>query len=913
MTGILISLVGLLLVLTAGWMAVRRALGLSELLAAVSLTPAVGTSFFLLGANAAIPWLGFEKGAAFGVASSLLLALVLVRLGGPCPPLRSGLTRSAWLLFAMAALVTAAYALTWQSLNPDYDFWNDFPQQGLLQRGLIPPPNPYLPELTMHGHYGRNLAVALISAMSGTHLVATQHVLVTLWQVLTLGLVFCCLRAWGATNLASGWASALAWLGVAVGGWFGILDSFYHHGALAHHLLFASVLALGCVWRRPGWGSGLCAGMVFGALALTFETYLGLLALGAMGVLVLARLWRGRSPSDEESLPTSAVPLPWIGLALGVGLLLASTQGGPLTDMASRLWAGERAPESAGVLNQSQRVTLQIPKTPFLHLLLQPWDYWRVSAALSSPPLGLGAPESGRTFHAGLWSWEVLRMHWIPTWVAPLTLALLLHHRSLAGLFWWFFGVAAFLIPGVVGFGPVHEAEYYRWEWAAGIGFSIGLGVALATARTRVAQVSAWGLVLLILLPGVTSMLKQLQAPVSPGFPGIALDGRRWLLHFGERFGIREVDMDAAAWLARVSRPGDRFAADYRIPHPFAVTSEGILVGLSGVAATGHAFPAPQDFVGTPPFRRSALARAFWAHPDPAGLEALGADWLYLRGEVPPGLETLPGVSLARQFGGGGQETRRIYRVLRRTVSARAASSPPTRLEVAGLQLPEKPRLGEVEPATLTLGTDLPDGSVLEFRFVSAEPRTGHDPEPGPMAFTLAGAGPTHRLHLALPFHAGRYRVQVQVMGEDRVLAGTLEEPILLGVYLPSGRALPPLVVTQILLPSTADPGTEVQARVRLQPAADAQGWSRLARGMLVARDPMTGRYLWPERFNLQDVEIRPGQELTVPVRVPARSGTYRFDLYLVTPDGHSQLLLGRSLRLGPPGTGLQVIQAPAR
>jgi hypothetical protein len=56
----------------------------------------------------------------------------------------------------------------------------------------------------------------------------------------------------------------------------------------------------------------------------------------------------------------------------------------------------------------------------------------------------------------------------------------------------WVFGLTSFLVPALVDFGPVHEREYFRWEFAAGFGFAGALAVALAQLwrQGRVAKVT---------------------------------------------------------------------------------------------------------------------------------------------------------------------------------------------------------------------------------------------------------------------------------------------------------------------------------------------------------------------------------------------------------------------------------------
>ena len=103
----------------------------------------------------------------------LLLALALCGLAaracrGPAPedevePFSRGLR---WLLgFVLVASVF--YLHTSQLSRPEDDFWIHYPVTRSLLRGNIPPVNPFFPDLTLQGHYGRHLLLATLSYAVG--------------------------------------------------------------------------------------------------------------------------------------------------------------------------------------------------------------------------------------------------------------------------------------------------------------------------------------------------------------------------------------------------------------------------------------------------------------------------------------------------------------------------------------------------------------------------------------------------------------------------------------------------------------------------------------------------------------------------------------------------------------------------
>ena len=208
------------------------------------------------------------------------------------------------------------------------------------------------------------------------------------------------------------------------------------------------------------------------------------------------------------------------------------------------------------------------------------------------------------------------------------------------GLAFWIFGAFAFLVPGLVHFGPIYEFESFRWQFAAGFGFAGALGVAAGLVAER-------------LSPRLRIVFSAflIAAVVGPWFPNhlprvarVYEDhGRlrdlfwpreesRWILaQTSELADFSHPDYLAAKALRRHSGLRDRLVVNAPWQQRTDLRFESTLAGLSGVRTVGHSFPWPQEAVGTAPFHRSAPLQVFWEHPSEELLVQLGADWVYLR------------------------------------------------------------------------------------------------------------------------------------------------------------------------------------------------------------------------------------------------------------------------------------------
>ena len=710
----------LLLPLILGWMLARRVLGLRDPLLAGFLALGLAISLLLLGGNALIRVM--ETGAALGwtfAAMGVGVVLLWRRPAEPLEPVRLG--RWTWAVLVLATLAILAYAQVQQNHTVDDDFFIHAPQQVQMGAGRFPPPNPFIPQLEMHGHYGSDLLIGLLHRASGLNVVTTKRVLTSLLQVVGFWLLFATVRRATDSELQGCLAAILVYFGINVGGRGGVMDTVENYNPLVHEELVLCMALLLGLWRRPTWGSALLTGAVLGGYAVIYETHLALAVLAALATLVVLR------PSRKALALT--------GLALVVAGGLAVTQGGPLTDIFQRVVGGGHPVDGPGLSkalqNQSQRVTIRFPKEQLFQILLEPGEYQRISGVYKTETFlsRFYSPPEGRGYRA-VWSPEVLRLHWLPLFLSPLSLAFAVRKRSAPALFMGAFGLFSFLVPALVDFGPVYESEYYRWEVAAGVGLAGALGVAAGwlfefllaacpgpaitwqhdldavEVGVRPRGFVLAGLLGFVWLATLTSGQYLKNLPKSPPVDG------RWLAGFlrsvplpefflqQESLDFEPVDWAAARRLAKLAQPGDGVLSDFRTENSYSIYFSSVLSVTTGALPVGHAMPVDSDPIGTYAFRMNAPALAFWSTLDPRLLRSLPVRWVYERRH--PSLRSGAGLKLAFQETGEGG-SRRVFRVDLKPLSVGPLVEATSPLQVVDIQAPGDARSQTCHLARVTL------------------------------------------------------------------------------------------------------------------------------------------------------------------------------------------------------------------
>jgi len=352
---------------------------------------------------------------------------------------------------------------------------------------------------------------------------------------------------------------------------------------------------------------------------------------------------------------------------------------------------------------------------------------------------------------------------------------LLREKRCQAGQVLWCFGLISFLVPGLVDFGPVHEREYFRWEFGAGFGFAGALAsyLGLLWARPkRWLKAVVFVLALLVCLGGERKLNRtmieiekmppaQRKRALNVSYPS----AHEWILGT-EELRMNEDLVLAALELSKRSRASDRMLTDLDTRSHVDIYQESTVAALAGLRSVGHVSPPPWMPDGIAPFYRTGSWNAFWQTGDVRLLPFLNSRWLFCHDpEKAKLLEGQEGLKRVAEFGEvtlwryegelgaysrAPKETAKVVKIERPTSrELRGEVALPMSLTLQ--DAPEEPFDLGVQWVPLD-GTDV--GGVIEAVRVRVQP--GQDVYPH---------------YLVAPLVEGRYRLQFTINGHtiDRV------------------------------------------------------------------------------------------------------------------------------------------------
>ena len=922
--------------LALGYLLVRRCLGRTTWPAIWGESAGLAIVLTLIGVNGVYRQLGsatYQGWTALQIAVACTLAaqallVLLLWWKAPAAPTAEKLPPLATWLMAGLSLLVLFYTNAQQIANPDDDYWIHAPLQGLMRHGNFPPFNPFFSDIAMNGHYGRNLGIVAFSLLSGSDVFMSQHLMTSGVQVLTLWIFFAAFRRSSGRWQNGLLATVFVFFGINAGGRGGLIDTMQNNNAFVH-LYMALLLALIVeVWKEENKTAAVLCGLTLGSYAIVYETHFGLVALtiGSLTPIFLLR----KAITGKAALLAFA--------ALLVSLPLAFTQGGPLTDILQRRTHGREHTQaetlSRGMQNQAQVVKITFPKKELFQILLETGEYQRVAHiyTLDTPLRALHKPTTERGY-AYIWSWDVLKIHFLPLYLFPLSLWVLWRRKSLAGHFMGAFGVISFLTPALVHFGPIYESEYYRWEFAAALGFTGALGLALAALAEPNPDESVspflwrpphlwvrpqgWRV---LLVAGVTMLNSLACLTFVGGRVRHALAGppsgwlvfpstERWL-DSHKVLGFDELDYQAAEWLSKQVQPGDRLLVNFRDENNFSILYESTLTGMTGARCVGHALPLEDEKIGTTPFRRAPAAVAFWETFRPDPLAQLKVDWVLYRSDQG---EELP----ASTWGGKlvhrvqeGDRMRVIYQIdpaLLPKVDIPAEAPPPP-----ADALPA--RLGDIPPA-------LRGGRLVELALQG----TGKTPLSGVLELStvrrsdglVSSASENLRWRLAKtdgqlpsvpfmpPYDEGEYELKASWFPDEGKPALAVAPSTLKVDFI---KRVEQVQIEHVAYPSDDWGRQKVwPTRVLITPETFLtlpSPWP--------AQDEVMACWAFysPEReefdllpgVNLQKVSLSEGP-LRLPLITPERPGTYRLGLYLSAAQGHlTRLPAGQAIIVETPG-----------
>jgi hypothetical protein len=677
-------------------------------------------------------------------------------------------------------LLTAANLVmhTREAIGPASDYWIHFPLISLLNRGEFPPPNPFFDNLTLHGHFGRDYLVAIIGWYAGDGI----ELLKTIWTYYHVLSVSAFFLAFGLGRRMAGTAggflmSSFLFFGISVGSRVGLMDTYDNNNLLVYCLI---LLFVAFETTRDNYRVGdVFLGLSLGVYGIIYESHL---------ILFLMTVWFG--PLLWRRAASGIHPKAWLRpLALSAGaMVVAASLGGPLQDMALRATGLREAKVDHAAYYQAQRVQVKFPKEHLGQIMVGPETYRRLSYVFQGqafeglqPSMGAGMSARSDFHYAYIFSPDVLLMHWLALFLGLPAGFWLLGRVCPEGQALWVFGVVSFLVPAFFDFGPVHEREYFRWEFAAGFGCAGALAATLALQwkrDSRLWKVLVVVLALLVTLGGERrinrTMLEIEKLPdikreraLRPWYPS----PRDWILHSPE-LRMNEDMLEAALKLRFRSSPQDRMLTDIDVRKHWDIHQEATVVALAGLRSVGHVSPPPWMPDGNAPFFRTAAWNAFWQTGDIRILPFLNSRWLYSHDPEKAGL--LDGKESLKKVDAFGEVTLWRYE----GPLEWKAAEPPDGAKVVAIERPtNRELLGEVaQPMTLTLENAPAEEFDLGVEWIPIS-GTNAGGTIEPLRVRCEGGKKIYQHYLVAPLVEGSYRLRftinghpIERVGEDSVL-----------------------------------------------------------------------------------------------------------------------------------------------
>ena len=417
------------------------------------------------------PWLPL-----WGCLLSCLILFAIIWLvvktpqvqGTTPPPFTRG--QKLLLLVTISAALFYVHAIQLLAFAPD--FWSLYPISRSLIKSGLPVVHPFFPWISLNGHFSKQLLIATLAGAVGQDTIRATWICEIFLLISAIMLWALVIRKISHSARAGAWGAFFLFFCVNVGGKAGLMDAFDNGDLLVFTILglllglFVDIIYKAREHWPLHWPKIILTTVLAGLYGFICESYLALvLACFAAGSLIVCRR---RTSIAKTLLSITALSI--------LGSLLISVCGGGVLGSLARQSARQimAIPYQNKALKAptSSYTSVSFPKRHLLAIRLGADPYQRFSGALNTALFRHYKPLLDDGGYSSIFGLKVLILHWLPTWLAPLTLAWAIRRRSMCGYMFGLLGLIAYFTPALVDFGPIQEAEYFRWEFAAGVGFA---------------------------------------------------------------------------------------------------------------------------------------------------------------------------------------------------------------------------------------------------------------------------------------------------------------------------------------------------------------------------------------------------------------------------------------------------------
>lgn len=710
------------------------------------------------------------------------LAVKVPQVQGTTPP---PFTKGQKLLLLVTVGATLFYVHAVQLLTFAPDFWSLYPISRSLIKSGLPVMHPFFPWISLNGHFSKQLLVATLAGAVGQDTIRATWICEIFLLISSIMLWALAIRKISHSARAGAWGAFFLFFCVNVGGKAGLMDAFDNGDLLVFTILglllglFVDIIYKAREHWPLHWPKIILTTVLAGLYGFICESYLALvLACFAAGSLIVCRR---RTSIAKTLLSITALSI--------LGSLLISVCGGGVLGFLARQSAHRimAIPYQNGVSEAptSAYASISFPKRHLLAIRLGADPYQRLSSALNTALFRHYKPLLDDGGYSSIFSTKVLILHWLPTWLAPFTLAWAIKRRSICGYMFGLLGLIAYFTPALIDFGPIQEAEYFRWEFAAGVGFAGLMALAISDLIDHATMLKSLGwrrmaysalfIFIVANFVGAQRLLNNviIEAQKSPQAAAKVLwpwypNTYHWLLNCKE-LQLNQRDLDLALWLWK--QPSTKNVVWREHAHtPEQFLKCAVINGLSGTLSCEHALPPHWQPMGTAPYLPNSSTVVFQNQHSLPLISGLGADWLVSEKELPKeelsnfscstaNISSKPTATLVRTF--GNKRKYWLYKLDNSLPSAEEIDCPKavehnTEIKIIGLPKASAWMYGQAYPVRLQSSRPL-KGWLRAYFESKAEPQEQNRLANLPLTFWIEGQ--SSKIMLCPPINEGHYQL----------------------------------------------------------------------------------------------------------------------------------------------------------
>jgi hypothetical protein len=756
----------------AGYGAARGILRSRDALAAAALGIASAWALFivllnlLLRAHIAFPPAVFVAyGAVVGLGA---WGWLRARSWGPAVVDRLDLA-----LLGILGSAVSAFVLLYQFIGPDSDNFIHYPLVALFMRGQFPHINPYFPDISLYGHYGRDLGLAGLLTFGGTGIGTGMMIEAWILHLATIGNTYYLGIRAGGGRVGGFVVAYLAFFGVNSGfaDWVlrsGLAEVSGNNNPVVYAFFFAVLVLCSALLEDPRWETAAAMGVLLGGLDMVYETHFDILfaSLGMVWLSMFLPRMRERMRPRARAMMTASLGLAFVvmlasgGLTSRMVLQRLGRSPGATASSAAADWARAGA---------QQDVRIGFPKRPFLTLT---------------------HAHDGRAVR--LFSASFLAGQGVALSLLPLAAIFLACRGNVIGLLTAMAAILSLGIPASFDFGRFN-GENFRFIFLGGLAAALTLGIAIGGVFAWISgrRRSVWIRCATLVAIGALCAWQgsrawaayQYAAQMCRSFPQIfRLAEAERLQQFCMTWG--RGDEEAALFLRGHGRKGERLATNYVVEDHAGsnlLYNAMVVMSQARLPMTGFDQRLQHDTGGIQGSVSgwSGQAIAFWATGDVDLLRDLRADWLYVVPFLLPpaaslSLQNAPAVSPAfRSEHGADRLVLRVDRArlpTRPKLSAATASS----LSVVRVTVPESLPPETFQPVEVSLGNSgraaVEGNAYVYYRLFDVRAGSWLDDSDSVGAVqelaVPASGEQRFRIPFVVPYNEGEYQLQLSVLGD---------------------------------------------------------------------------------------------------------------------------------------------------